>query len=222
MPCKEVFKLNFVAGIVVVVAILVIAAIAYFLRDKRFLIGAMCNDDIMVEVDGVREAAVLFVDSAPTVFYDAADGESKSDKRRLILVLSGGREDVPMAFVLSRSGVGVVGSPIQMMSMLNNKILLCYPMMDMAYDVRGDMKGLDARVEKRHCASHAEYCILGRYRGRKLKIDVRISVALYSLIAGDVENKPVESLSRPDKPVENVQPAPLRRAAANSARPLAK
>ncbi len=189
-----------------VVAIFAIAVIAFFLRDKRFLIGAMCNDDVVVEVDGVREAAVLFVDSAPTVFYDAADGESKSDKRRLLLILSGRSRDVPIAFALSRSGVGVVGSPIQMLSVLNNKILLCYPIMNEAYDVRGDMKGLDARVEKNYYAEHVEYSILGRYKGRKHKIDVKISMALYSLIAGDVECKTVESRPRMNKPVENVRP----------------
>ena len=216
MSCKKVCKLDFVVRMMMVVAIFAITAIAYFLRDKGFLVGAMCNDDVMVEVDGVREDAVLFVDSAPTEFYDATDGERKSDKRRLLLVLSGGRnvvlwggrKDVPMAYALSRSGVGVVGSPIQMVSVLNNKILLRYPMMDMAYDVRDDMKGLDARVKKRHCASHVEYCILGRYHGRKHKIDVKISIALYSLIRGNVEYKPIGSLLRPDKPVENVQPEP--------------
>ena len=109
-----------------------------------------------------------------------------------------------------------------MLSVLNNKILLCYPMTDIAYDVRGDMKGLDARVEKRHYASHVEYCILGRWHGRKHKIDVKISMALYSLIGGDVEYKPIGSLPRPDKPVENVQPEPLRLAAANSTKLLAK
>ena len=185
MPCKAVCKLNVAARIMAVVAILAIAAIAYFLRDKRFLVGVMCDgDDVMVEVDGVSESVVLFVDSAPTEFYDAADGESKSDKRRLLLALSGGRKDVPMAFTLSRSGVGVVGSSIQMLSVPNNKILLCCPIMNVAYDVRGDMKGLDAKVEKKHCARHVEYCILGRWHGRKHKIDVRISIALYSLIAG--------------------------------------
>ena len=195
MSCKGVSKLGVVARIMMVVVILVVAAIAYFLRDKRFLTGGMCNDDIMVEVDGVREPAVLFVDSAPTVFYDAADGESKSDKRRLLLILSGGHKEVPRAFALSRSGVGVVGAPIQMLSMLNNKILLCYPTMDVAYDVRGDMKGLDARVEKRHCAECVEYRILGRYKGQAHKIDVKISIAFYSLIAGDVE----EPLASPVK-----------------------
>ena len=62
MPCKAVCKLNVAARIMAVVAILAIAAIAYFLRDKRFLVGVMCDgDDVMVEVDGVSESVVLFV-----------------------------------------------------------------------------------------------------------------------------------------------------------------
>ena len=210
MLCKGVRKLGVVARIIMVVVTLIVAAIVYFLRDKRFLIGAMCNDDamVMVEVDGVREPTVLFVDSSPTVFYDAAGGESKSDKRRLLLVLSGEHNEVPIAFSLSKSGVGVVWSPIQMLSVLNNKILLCYPTLNVAYDVRYDMKGLDARVEKKHCASHVEYCILGRYHERKRKINVKISIALYSLIVGDAECKPVESQLRTNKLVENVQSVP--------------
>ena len=206
MQCKGISKLGVVARIMMVVVIFVVAAIVYFLRDKRFLTGGMCNGDVVVEVDGVSEPTVLFVDSSPTVFYDAVDGESKSDKRRLLLVLSDGHKEAPRALALSRSGVGVVGSPIQMLSVLNNKILLCYPTMDVAYDVRGDMKGLDARVEKKYCAEYVEYRICGRYKGRKRKMDVKISIALYSLIAGDVERKPVESSPRMKKPVENVQP----------------
>ena len=61
MSCKKVCKLDFVVRMMMVVAIFAITAIAYFLRDKGFLVGAMCNDDVMVEVDGVREDAVLFV-----------------------------------------------------------------------------------------------------------------------------------------------------------------
>ena len=41
MSCKEVCKLDFVVRIMMVVAVFAIAVIAFFLRDKRFLIGAL-------------------------------------------------------------------------------------------------------------------------------------------------------------------------------------
>jgi len=178
-----------VTTIVIAVAMITTAVVlVYYLRDKRILTGCACDcESVVVELDGVNREVDLFVDSAHTQFYNAEKGDVSQSSRRLLLVFQYESGEIPMMLAVSRSGVGIVWVEPYILGVLGYKFLVCSPLMDMVCDVRDDMKGLGAVVEKKHAGKYVEYSISRLYKGCLHKIVLKVDAVLYALITDAID-----------------------------------
>ena len=178
-----------VTTIVIAVAMITTAvALVYYLRDKRILTGCACDcESVVVELDGVNREVDLFVDSAHTQFYNAEKGDVSQSSRRLLLVFQYENGEIPMMLAVSRSGVGIVWVEPYILGVLGYKFLVCSPLMDTVCDVRDDMKGLGAVVEKKHAGKYVEYSISRLYKGCLHKIVLKVDAVLYALITDAID-----------------------------------
>jgi len=177
-----------VAMLITVIASVMITVVLllYYCRDVRFVTEFLHDDkDITLQFDGKIEPISAFIDSSPTSFYRPE--ERGYIERRILLLVSDERMLIPPCnlLVISRMGIGVVGCTPFKREILGMKVLAFKPMMDSAYDVRDEMKGLDAIVETNRNNDYVEYKIYWRKHGdvHIHKIVLRISTPLHDLIS---------------------------------------
>ena len=141
------------------------------------------KDDAIVEYDDVAQPVSIYVDDAPTRF------ELHDISRRILLVLPE-RKRWPLGMLAVTShGVGVLGGIPEEMKAFGSKFLVCRPTMRTAHDVRCDMKGLAATMEKRREGGYVEfdvapYAVVKLQDRQPRKIVVKVRESLYSLVAG--------------------------------------
>ncbi len=172
-----------------IVTIFIAASLMYYMRNRRIIAEFPHGDkDVVVVVNGKASPVDVFTDCTSTFFYDLErDYEicrrDKVDRRLLIMLQDDKYNDARLAFEVSRFGVGKVACNPDVYSCFGTKILIGPELMNVAYDVRDDMKGLDAVVESRRDNSYVEYFIVGRWHGR-LEIVIKINANLHDYICG--------------------------------------
>lgn len=179
----------FMMFILSIVAIFMAASLMYYKRNRRIIAEFPHGDkDVVVVVNGKASPVDVFMDCTSTFFYDLErDYEicrrDKVDRRLLIMLQDDKYNDARLAFEVSRFGIGKVACNPDVYSCFGTKILIGPELMNVAYDVRDDMKGLDAVVESRRDNSYVEYFIVGRWHGR-LEIVIKINANLHDYICG--------------------------------------
>ena len=192
MPCRKQNKKLTVATLTFfsVVAILIFA-VGYYLHDKKILLAVEPGCENTFELDGAVRSVDMFIDTAPSEFYCCEKNFIYRVSRRLLFVPDEGA-DLPIVFAVSQFGVGVVWTKPGILKVLGHKVLVCSKLMDMAVDVRDDMKGLGSVVERKVTPRYVTYVISGTYKGRLQKIAVNIEADIYYNILGASDKKPIQ------------------------------
>ena len=182
--------------IAILMFLIMVGSFSYYLRDARFVSEFTHNDkDIIVEIDGATVPVSVFLDSSPTMFYAYDYRDRGLVPMRLIIAISDKNSWMPgNLIVLSCKGIGVVGcNPIHG-EMFGVKFLLFKPIMNVSYDVRDDMKGLGASVERRILNSCVEYRISGcQFGNGPYTMRIMLKEFIYDFIGASMRSDTVEA-----------------------------
>jgi hypothetical protein len=166
-----------------IVNIIVLCAAILFcwwLHGKRFIFDFVeGEEDVLVTYDGEREPVSVFRDSEKTEFGWATN----STPRRLLVVFP--EERYPRVVAVSSFGVATVGLGPYERIVIGGKVLLCLPHMNVAYDIRDDMKSIAATVNVERGIEHVKYHITWDDENVSHEIMLRISSRLQKWLEGD-------------------------------------
>lgn len=167
-------------------------------RHTRVLFGFENKNMVAVVISGKAQNVSTFLDFTKAEFCDAYewDLERRSQfltDRRLLIWLNC---RYPRVLTVSRKGVGIYGSHVDIWHLFGKDFLVCQSLEVPDRDVRDDMKGLDAVVEKRCLTGCVEYVVTPRGQRQPDRIVIRIDSALHELMAGETGEVDFEGVEK--------------------------